>query len=345
MPGRRRWLVSRRICLADHPFVADPITGAPPDWTSSFRAGSLARMTSKESDSAQTVPPGANLQTRHVGSAGVTLTRLRYSDFETLQPSLPEYTFSILLAGRSRPWRDIGDGLTIPKGAEGYRHQGAGILTPADTSALWRVEGDHDCLIFSFPKDMVARMLGELTSTGAASLDRLTGHVVQDPIFAAVSTALWKEGTSAGADAIARAYGDHGVALILAKLAQEAERNPSVEGARQAKERLSPASLRRTIDYMRSRVADDPSLEEIAAAAGLSQFHFLRAFKASTGRTPFQWLQDFRIELACGLLAATDMPLAQVALDVGFKNQSHFTNVFRRSTGTTPAQWRSRARG
>lgn len=301
-------------------------------------------MTSKESDSAQAVPPRANLQTRHVGSAGVTLTRLRHSDFETLQPSLPEYTFSILLAGRSRPWRDIGDGLTIPKGAEGYRHQGAGILTPADTSARWRVEGDHDCLIFSFPKDMVARMVGELTSTGAASLDRLTGHVVQDPIFAAVSTALWKDGTTAGVDSIARAYGDHGVALILARLAQEAERNPSVLTARQAKERLSPASLRRTIDYMRSRVADDPSLEEIAAAAGLSQFHFLRAFKASTGRTPFQWLQDFRIELACGLLAATDMPLAQLALDVGFKNQSHFTSVFRLATGTTPAQWRARAR-
>ncbi|WP_454286023.1 helix-turn-helix domain-containing protein [Rhizobium arsenicireducens] len=301
-------------------------------------------MTSKEGDSAQTVPPGANVQTRHVGSAGVTLTRLRHSDFETLQPALPEYTFSILLAGRSRPWRDIGDGLTIPKGAEGYRHQGAGILTPADTSALWRVEGNHDCLIFSFPKEMVARMIEEFTPTGVASLERLTGHVVHDPIFAAVSTALWKESIKAGEDGIGRAYGDHGVALILARLAQEAERAPSPDVARGAKEQLSPGSLKRAIEYMRSTVADDPSLEEIATAAGLSQFHFLRAFKASTGRTPFQWLQDFRIELASGLLAATDMPLAQVALDVGFKNQSHFTTVFRRSTGTTPAQWRARAR-
>lgn len=301
-------------------------------------------MTSKEGDSAQTVPPGANVQTRHVGSAGVTLTRLRHSDFETLQPALPEYTFSILLAGRSRPWRDIGDGLTIPKGAEGYRHQGAGILTPPDTSALWRVEGNHDCLIFSFPKEMVARMVEEFTPTGGASLDRLTGRVVQDPIFAAVSTALWKESIKAGEDGIGRAYGDHGVALILARLAQEAERAPSPDVARGAKEQLSPGSLKRAIEYMRSTVADDPSLEEIATAAGLSQFHFLRAFKASTGRTPFQWLQDFRIELASGLLAATDMPLAQVALDVGFKNQSHFSTVFRRSTGTTPAQWRARAR-
>ncbi|MHB0951546.1 MAG: helix-turn-helix domain-containing protein [Allorhizobium sp.] len=301
-------------------------------------------MTSEESDSAQTVPMGANVQTRHVGSAGVTLTRLRHSDFETIQPSLPEYTFSILLAGRSRPWRDIGDGLVVPKGAEGYRHQGAGILTPADTSALWRVEGNHDCLIFSFPKEMVARMFEEFTPTGVASLDRLTGHVVQDPIFTAVSTALWKENTKDAEDGIGRAYGDHGVALILARLAQEAARGPSLGNARGGKERLSPGSLKRAIEYMRLRVADDPSLEEIAAAAGLSQFHFLRAFKASTGRTPIQWLQDFRVELASGLLAATDMPLAQLALDVGFKNQSHFTNVFRRATGTTPAQWRARAR-
>ncbi|MBV2186247.1 MAG: AraC family transcriptional regulator [Rhizobium sp.] len=302
-------------------------------------------MSKKEGDGAQTVATGANVQMRHVGSAGVTLTRLRHSDFETIQPALPDYTFSVLLAGRSRPWRDIGDGLTVPKGAEGYRHQGAGILTPADTSALWRVEGNHDCLIFSFPKAMVARMLDELMPAGSASLDRLTEHVVQDPIFAAVSTALWEQETKVGTGGLARAYGDHGVALILARLAQEAEQNPLPHHARNAKERLSPGSLRRSMDYMRSRVADDPSLEEIAAAAGLSQFHFLRAFKTSTGRTPFQWLQDFRIELACRLLAATGMPLAQLALDVGFKNQSHFTNVFRRATGTTPAQWRARARG
>lgn len=301
-------------------------------------------MTSKESDSAPTVPPGADVQTRHVGSAGVTLTRLRHSDFETIQPPLPEFTFSILLGGRSRPWRDIGDGLVVPKGAEGYRHQGAGILTPADTSALWRVEGNHDCLIFSFPKEMVARMLEEFTPTGGASLDGLTGHVVRDPIFAAIATALWKENPKDAEHGIGRAYGDHGVALILARLAQEAERDPSHGMARGAKERLSPGNLKRAIEYMRSRVADDPSLEEIATAAGLSQFHFLRAFKASTGRTPIQWLQDFRVELASGLLAATDMPLAQVALEVGFKNQSHFTIVFRRATGTTPAQWRVRAR-
>ncbi|RYG28612.1 MAG: AraC family transcriptional regulator, partial [Burkholderiales bacterium] len=64
-------------------------------------------------------------------------------------------------------------------------------------------------------------------------------------------------------------------------------------------------------------------------------------FKAATGRTPFQWLQDLRIEMACGLLAATDMPIAQLALEVGFKSQSHFGAVFRRLTGTTPARWRA----
>lgn len=51
-------------------------------------------MGSKEGDDAQTVPTGADVQTRHVGSAGVTLTRLRHSDFETIQPALPDYTFS-----------------------------------------------------------------------------------------------------------------------------------------------------------------------------------------------------------------------------------------------------------
>ena len=109
--------------------------------------------------------------------------------------------------------------------------------------------------------------------------------------------------------------------------------------------RLSPESLRRAREFLQANVAGDPSLEEIAAATGLSPYHFLRGFKASTGRTPFQWLQDFRIELACGLLAATDFPLAEVALEVGFKTQSHFGVVFRRAMGTTPARWRAALRG
>lgn len=278
---------------------------------------------------------------RQVGSAGVTLTRLRAADFESIQPELPQFTLSILMAGRSRPWRDLGDGFAIPKGAEAFRHQGAGIVTPHDTAVAWRVEGTHDCLIFAFPMETTGRLLDELLPRGIASLYRLTDQVVSDPILPTVSRELW-QGKD---DEIGRFHADHAVALVLARLARQASDAGGPGDAPVARERLSPSALRRAREFLQANVTGDPSLEEIAAATGFSPYHFLRAFKASTGRTPFQWLQDFRVELACGLLAASDMPLAQLALEIGFKTQSHFTVVFRRATGTTPARWRAAMRG
>ena len=276
-------------------------------------------------------------QTKIVGSAGVRLTRLTSGDFEAVQPKLPEFTLSILLAGRSRPWRDMGDGYAIPKGAESFGHQGGGVLTPAETTVAWRVEGRHDCLIFSFPKATASSILEELLPEGLRGLDGLTDRVVHDPVLPAVSTELW----AAKGDRVDRFEADHAVALVLARLARHIAADNEAASPLAPRERLSPLNLRRAKQFLQSKAADDPSLAEVAAVTGLSPYHFLRGFKAATGRTPFQWLQDLRIEMACGLLAATDMPIAQLALEVGFKSQSHFGVVFRRLTGTTPAKWRA----
>lgn len=274
---------------------------------------------------------------RQVGLTGVTLTRLGGADFELIQPQLPEFTLSILLAGRSRPWRDLGDGFAIPKGAEAFRHQGAGIVTPHDIAAAWRVEGTHDCLVFSFPLAVSRPLLEQLLPQGLPQLYGLTERVVRDPVLPALARELWETPD----DEIGRLQADHGVALVLSRLARHATGQPGETTRTTGRDQLSPARLRRAKQFLQSHVADDPSLDQVAAAVGLSPYHFLRGFKAMTGRTPFQWLQDFRIELACGLLAATDMPVAQLALEVGFKTQSHFGVVFRRATGTTPAKWRA----
>lgn len=278
--------------------------------------------------------------TRLVGSTGVRLTRLRSADFETVQPELPEFTLSILVSGRSRPWRDLGDGFAIPRGAEAFHHQGAGIVTPDSTAVAWRVEGRHDCLVFSFPTATSRPLLEEMLPQGLPRLYQLTESIVRDPVLLVVAKELWqlKEGQ------IDRIEADHGIALVLARLARKVVQQGSQAVASPSREQLSPANLRRAKEFLQSSVTRDPSLSEIAAATGLSPYHFLRSFRAATGRTPFQWLQDLRIEMACGLLAATDMPIAQLALEVGFKTQSHFGVVFRRVTGTTPAKWRTELR-
>lgn len=72
----------------------------------------------------------------------------------------------------------------------------------------------------------------------------------------------------------------------------------------------------------------------------MSPTHFSRAFKQSMGVPPFAWLLGRRIERAKDLLADPRVPLADVALAVGFAAQPQFTTAFRRVTGTTPGAWR-----
>jgi AraC family transcriptional regulator len=103
---------------------------------------------------------------------------------------------------------------------------------------------------------------------------------------------------------------------------------------------LSGYRLRRVKEFIHANLEEDLSLAEIAGVADLSQFHFARAFRKSTGMTPQQYLMQQRIESAKTLLTQADLPLVEVSLRTGFKNQSHFTALFRKFTSFTPKAWR-----
>ena len=103
---------------------------------------------------------------------------------------------------------------------------------------------------------------------------------------------------------------------------------------------LSGYKLRRVTEFIVENLEEDLSLAAIAAIADLSQFHFARAFRISTGKTPQQFLMRQRIERAKELLAKNDLPIIEISLQTGFKNQSHFTTLFRKYTQYTPKLWR-----
>lgn len=89
--------------------------------------------------------------------------------------------------------------------------------------------------------------------------------------------------------------------------------------------------------------ADEISLGEMARLAGLSRYHFIRAFRAVTGETPRQYLIGARLRAAADRLADTCEPVTQIALAVGFNDLSHFNATFRRAFGMAPREWRRAA--
>jgi AraC-like DNA-binding protein len=88
---------------------------------------------------------------------------------------------------------------------------------------------------------------------------------------------------------------------------------------------------------------DEVRLTDLAAAVGLSPFHFLRLFKREVGVTPYRFLLQARIRHAIRLLRETQRPATEIALDIGFSDLSNFIRTFRREVGCSPSQLRSGA--
>ena len=86
-------------------------------------------------------------------------------------------------------------------------------------------------------------------------------------------------------------------------------------------------------------------LNEAAAQAGLSPFHFLRLFSATLGVTPHQYLVRSRLRHAARLLADNDLDVTGVADDVGFNDLSNFVRSFHRAAGVSPLKFRQASRG
>src|SRR5262249_6722093 len=103
---------------------------------------------------------------------------------------------------------------------------------------------------------------------------------------------------------------------------------------------LPPYQLRHVTEFIYAHIGQPINLTQLAAIASLSPFHFHREFKRSTGLTPGKYIFQLRMGGAERLLSESALPLAQVALQVGFADQSHFTVAFRRATSITPRAYR-----
>lgn len=103
---------------------------------------------------------------------------------------------------------------------------------------------------------------------------------------------------------------------------------------------LDARRLQKVCDYIDDHYAEAITLDQLAAEAGLSPFHFLRLFREATGLTPHRYVTDRRIQAARKALERQSSSLQEIALASGFGSQDSFTRVFRKSTGFTPGRYR-----
>ena len=110
---------------------------------------------------------------------------------------------------------------------------------------------------------------------------------------------------------------------------------------RSAQNTLPAHRLRRAMQFVEAHIDEPINLERLAAVVRMSPFHFHRQFKRSTGLTPREYIRRVRIDRAKALLSDSDLPIVDVAVQVGFADQSHFTVAFRHATAMTPKTYRN----
>jgi AraC family transcriptional regulator len=222
--------------------------------------------------------------------------------------------------------------------AIGTFRPGVVIIIPEGSSSRWDIPKPVDVVQLYLPHAMLERVARETDMATATDLLERTAH--PDPVTSRLI--LTAADAMEGNGALDTLFRHQLTNLLATRLLTVHAGSPSAP--QPAMGGLSPKVLIRAIKRLRSDADEDVSLTALASDAGLSRFHFCRAFKESTGLSPHAWLRQHRLEQAMQMLRDTDASVVSVAAALGYASQTAFAAAFRKLTGETPSNWRRRAR-
>ncbi len=223
------------------------------------------------------------------------------------------------LPGSEVRLRGVGDAALVAT------RRGTHCLMPPGTvvEGRWRTATDY--LLMRFDPEGLDDALG----AGALAEPLRYRRSAEDEGILALATLIAEEVESGGKRG--RMYLEALTAALTIAVFPRAEPRPEASAA---------PRLRRALDRMHADLAADLSIDDLAAEACLSRFHFTRLFTREIGCSPYRYLVEQRLMAARALLTGTALPVAEVARRTGFKSVEHFTRLFTRETGVAPSGYR-----
>ena len=266
---------------------------------------------------------------------GIRLEHIRLNAGDLPKHCHTEHAVLISLTDGCKGELTTGSGL----GMRGIQTRGSICVLPAGLEHQANLEGTSDHLALYIEPKLIDRAAVDCPRSGGFQL--LERYTRRDPVISNVGMALLAELDSQGLGSQGlggRLYAESlGNVLAVHLLRYYTSDEVVVQRFHGG---LSSAKLRQVTEFIAENYASEVKLAELAQVAGMSNFHFAREFKRTTGTTPHQYLIKFRVEQAKALLHEYELPLAEVSLRSGFSHQSHFTRLFRKITGTTPHLFR-----
>lgn len=232
---------------------------------------------------------------------------------------------------------NTGSAYTYESRLDGRYHQGIFIsggisLYPARLIMPYRWSRDISIISLSLSQELLNRNAQELLNRDRVELRVI--YNAKEPLLQQMGLAL-KANLESGSSSLV--YAQTMANAIAVHLLQQFSTQPHT--SLNLDRGLSRYKLKRVQQYIDDHLDQKIPLEDLAAIAGLSQYHFARAFKQSTGLSPHQYLIQMRITRAQQLLKQPNMSISEVAIACGFSNQSHFHRHFKKHLGITPKQF------
>jgi AraC family transcriptional regulator len=215
--------------------------------------------------------------------------------------------------------------------------QSGGIcLAPANTHCNYSISAPHVVLIIPIPLNAVKSVTEHIMPSFSGDFSALHSRGFKSDTLRNRMQTLWR---AAAGDAKAPSLDPHAEALALIEQLLRLSADPIA--IKPQRHHLAPHARQRVLDYIHAHLVEDVSLPTLAQVAGLSDYYFMRAFKAEMGITAHQYVLQQRIYKAIRLLRVTKLSITEIAMDCGFASHQHMSGVFNAFRGRTPQAVRS----
>ena len=279
------------------------------------------------------IPGEKTVDSSHLGWSGLTLKGYCYPDMEAKIPLMRDYMIVVYEGARAIMERSSGG----PWQADAVEKGVISLLTRAEQS-VWRWDGPIRVKHIYVSHEIIEQTANQVFEKDIARV-RIDDQVrAEDPIIPLYLKML--EGELQGEGLGEKLYINSirtQLAIHLLRRYADVEFKPLKLGS------LSPRLRRMMTEFIDQNLSENITLEDLAALAGLSSFHFSRKFKADLGMAPHAYVLSRRIDRAKSLLNGSRLPLKLVAAECGFTDQSHLSRVFRKFLGVTPNNFRNGA--